>query len=208
MASRAQARRAAEDQAKEEGIVSRKRKVTITLATSRHIELAEGLVDDPYEPGAKLRVVRNVREHPVSHLHARGVLSESQRIAGEAFRSNYERAVLGGAKSIDYTEERVDGGLPAEPLSEAVQRAVDWLNDIARHSGCGMRGYAILTAVCGEGLGLQDTARRMRGSGCPGGRAGDGWVQGILVMSLEALIQHLGMEAVGRSSYKRPRDST
>lgn len=179
--------------------MSRKRKVTITLATSRHVELGEGLVDDPYEKGAKLRVIRNVREHPVSHLHARGVLSESQRIAGEAFRSNYERAVLGGSRAIDYSRVRVDGGLPAEPLTEAAQRATQWLNDVARQSGCGLRGYAILTHVCGEGHGLETTAKMLRGSGCPGGRAGVGWVQGILVISLEALIQHLGMEAVGNA---------
>lgn len=182
--------------------MSRKRKVTITLATSRHVEIAEGLVDDPYEKGAKLRVIRNVREHPVSHLHARGVLSESQRIAGEAFRSNYERAVLGASRAIDYTKERVDGGLPAEPLTESAQRATQWLNDVARHSGCGMRGYAILTHVCGEGMGMEATARLLRGSGCPGGRQGIGWVQALLVDSLERLIQHLGMEAVGRSKRK------
>ncbi len=178
--------------------MSRKRKVQITLATSRHIELGEGLVDDPYEKGAKLRVIKNVREHPVSHLLARGILSDSQAIAGETFRSNYERAVLGASRAIDYTKERVDGGLPAEPLSEAAQRATQWLNDVARHSGCGQIGYTILTHVCGEGIGMEATAKILRGSGCPGGRAGAGWVQAYLVDSLERLIHHLGMEAVGR----------
>lgn len=182
--------------------MSRKRKATITLATSRHVELGEGLVDDPYEKGAKLRVIRNVREHPVSHLHARGILSESQRIAGEAFRSNYERAVLGGSRAIDYTKERVDGGLPAEPLTESAQRATQWLNDVARHSGCGMRGYAILTHVCGEGHGLVATSKMLRSSGCPGGMQGIGYVQALLIDSLERLIQHLGMEAVGRERRK------
>ena len=33
----------------------------------------------------------------------------------------------------------------------------------------------------------------------PGGMQGNGWVLGVLVTSLEALIQHLGMEAVGKS---------
>lgn len=182
--------------------MSRKRKVTITLATSRHVELGEGLVDDPYEKGAKLRVVRNVREHPVSHLHARGILSESQKIAGDMFRAHYERAVLGGSRAIDYVKERVDGGLPAEPLTESAQRATQWLNDVARHSGCGMRGYAILTHVCGEGHGLVATSKMLRGSGCPGGMQGIGYVQALLIDSLERLIQHLGMEAVGRERRK------
>lgn len=176
----------------------RRRKAVVTLATSTHIELAEGLVDDPYEPGKQLRVMRNVREHPVAWLHARGQLSESHRICGEMFRAKYERAMLGGAKAVDYTKERVDGGMPAEPLSEAVQEAVEWLNGCARYSGCGQIGWSVLTAVCGEGFGIQETARRMRHSGAPGGRAGDGWVLGVLITSLEALIKHLGMEAVGR----------
>ena len=176
----------------------RRRKAPITLATSAHIELKAGVVDDPYEKGAKLAVMMNVREHPISRLHHAGQISDSQKIAGEMFRANYERAVLGGSKAIDYTKERVDGGMAAEPLSEAVQRAVQWLNDVARYSGCGPRGYAVLTQICGEGHGLQETARRMRGSGAPGGRAGDGYVLGVLVTSLEALIQHCGMEAVGR----------
>lgn len=178
--------------------MARRRKPTITLATSAHIELAEGIVDDPYEPGAKLRVVKNIREHPISRLAHNGQLSESQRICAEVYRGKYERAILGGAKAIDYSKDRVDGGLPVEPLSEAVQEAVEWLNDCARNSGCGKAGWAILTHVCGEGRGIQETARLMRGSGVPGGRAGDGYVLGVLIASLEALIQHLGMEAVGR----------
>ena len=178
--------------------MAKRRKPTITLATAAHIELAEGLVDDPYEPGAKLRVVRNIREHPISRLAHNGQISESQRICAEMFRSRYERAVIGAQRAIDYAKERVDGGLPGEPLTEAAQEAAQWLNDCARYSGCGQLGYSVLTHVCGEGRGIQETARLLRGSGAPGGRAGDGYVLGVLVTALEALIQHLGMEAVGR----------
>ena len=181
--------------------MSRRRRTTITLATSAHVELAEGLVDDPYEPGAKLRVVRNIREHPVSRLAHNGRISESHRICAELFRAKYERAMIGGARAIDYAKERVDGGLPGDTLTEAAQEAAQWLNDCARYSGCGPIGWSILTLVCGEGRGIQETARLMRGSGAPGGRQGEGWVHGVLVTSLECLIQHLGMEAVGR----RPR---
>lgn len=176
----------------------KKRKVSVTLARSTHLELAEGMVDDPYERGAKLAVVVNVREHTISRLAHGGQISESQRIAAEMFRANYERAGIGGATAIDYTKERVDGGLPAEPLSEGVQRATQWLNDVARHSGCGQTGYAVLVALCGEGKGIEETAKRFRGSGAPAGKPGNGWVLGVLVVSLEALIQHLGMEAIGK----------
>jgi hypothetical protein len=162
------------------------------------MELAKGVVDDPYERGAKAEVLVNIREHTISRMHHAGQISDSQRIAAEAFRANYERAVLGSQKAIDYTKEHVDGGLPAEPLTEAVQRATQWLNDVARHSGCGQTGYAVLTHVCGEGKGIEETAKLFRSAGAPSGRQGFGWVVGVLVVSLEALIQHLGMEAVGR----------
>lgn len=177
----------------------RRRKVSVTLATSAHMEMAKAVVDDPYERGAKAEVLVNIREHPISRMHHAGQISDSQRIAAEAFRSNYERAVLGGSKAIDYTKERVDGGLPAETLTEAQQRATQWLVDVARYSGCGQTGYAILTHICGEGRGIEETAKRFRGSGAPAGKSGNGWVLGVLVTSLEALIQHLGMEAVGKS---------
>lgn len=176
----------------------RRRKATITLATSAHIELAEDIVDDPYEPGAKLRVIRNVREHPISRLAHAGQISESQKICAEMFRARYERSMLGGTTSIDYAKDRVDGGQLSEPLSEAVQEATQWLNDCARYSGCGQIGWSVLTHVCGEGRGIREVARLMRGSGVPAGRPGDGYVLGVLVVSLECLIQHLGMEAVGR----------
>ena len=180
---------------------SRRRKPSITLATSAHMELAKGVVDDPYEKGAKAEVIINIREHPISRMHHAGQISDSQRVAAELFRAHYERSVIGSQKAIDYTKVRVDGGLPAETLTEAQQRATQWLKDVARQSGCGQTGYAILTHVGGDGRGVTETAKLFRGSGAPGGKQGVGWVVGIVVVSLEALIQHLGMEAVGR----RPR---
>jgi len=179
--------------------MGRRRKQSITLASTANIEVAEGLVDDPYEPGVKLRVLRNIREHPISRLAHIGKISESQRICAEMFRAKYERAVLGGARAIDYTRERVDGGVMSEPLSEVVQEAVEWLNSCASQSGCGKLGWSVLTHVCGEGRGIQETAQILRSAGAPAGRAGDGYVLGVLIMGLEALIQHLGMEAVGRA---------
>jgi hypothetical protein len=61
----------------------RRRKVTVTLATSAHMELARGVVDDPYEKGAKAEVLVNIREHPISRMHHAGQISDSQRIAAE-----------------------------------------------------------------------------------------------------------------------------
>lgn len=160
--------------------------------------LAPADVDDPYEAGAKLRVIRNLREHPIATLHHNGTISESQRIAAELFRSKYELSVLGAAKAIDYTKERVDGGRLAEPLSERAQEAFQWLNSVARYPGIGKLGFTVLVAICGEGKGIAETAKAWNGSHAAGSR-GQGYVRGRLIEALEGLIEHCGMTAIGRA---------
>jgi hypothetical protein len=174
-----------------------KRKKPVTLAQQYpQALLSPADVDDPYEPGAKLRVIKNVREHAISQLHSTGVITDDQRIAAELFRAKYEMSVLGASKAIDYTKERVDGGRLAEPLSERVQEAFQWLNSVARYPGIGKQGFSVLVAVCGEGKGLIETAKSWSGCHADGTR-GHVYIKGRLIEALEELIKHSGMIAVG-----------
>lgn len=166
------------------------------------------IVDDPYEPGAKLPVVRNVSEHPLTYLHARGRLHGAASMAsrdsdgvaamrfdaGTRFRSHYERAIIGGAQAIDYSRVKVDGGQMSEPLSETVQASHAWLNDVAK-SNVGAIGYAVLVAICGEGKTLPVVALKFEGSIGLTGRRAEGYVSGRLIEALDALAQHLGLDA-------------
>lgn len=79
-------------------------------------------VDDPFEAGAKIIVMRSTRDDPLGDLHARHMIDEAQYHAGRAFQHDFETAET-GARAIDFTREAVDGGAMPEPLSEARRRA-------------------------------------------------------------------------------------
>lgn len=170
--------------------MSRKKPVSLAQQYPQAV-LAVDDVDDPYERGAKLRIVRNVREHPIAMLAHMGRITEAQRIAGMEFCRRFEAASIGQQQAIDYSRTRVDGGGAIEPLPERIQEAVEWLNSLARASGTSKVGFAILSQICGEGRGIQETALRFHNSGCPKGRAGDGWVLGILVSALEGVLDFM-----------------
>ena len=83
--------------------------------------VAETLVDDPLEPGAKLRVLRQIRNDPLASMYAKGHLAhrDSQGVwhdgtdllaAGERLQELYEDCQLGTISAIDTTKEKVDGG--------------------------------------------------------------------------------------------------
>ena len=168
--------------------MSRKKSISLAQQYPQAV-LAVDDVDDPYEKGAKLRVVRNLREHPISMLAHNGRITEAQRIAGMEFCRRFEAASIGQQRAIDYSRTRVDGGGAVEPLPERVQEAVEWLKRCSR--SVGLHGWPILISVAGEGRGLQETAKLFHRSGCPKGRAGDGYIMGILVMALEAVLDFM-----------------
>lgn len=168
--------------------MSRKKPVSLAQQYPQAV-LAADDVDDPFEKGAKLRVVRNLKEHPIAMLAHNGRITEAQRIAAMEFCRRFEAASIGQQKAIDYSKTRVDGGGGLEPLPERVQEAVEWLKRCSRYVGS--RAWPILISVAGEGRGIQDTAKLFYRSGCPKGRAGDGYIMGVLVVSLEAVLDFM-----------------
>ena len=91
-------------------------------------------VDDPFEPGARITVVRNLRDDPLARLHARRQIDEAQYQAGRAFQHDFETAES-GPRAIDPSTEAVDGGRLPEPITERQQKAVGRLNRIYRELG-------------------------------------------------------------------------
>lgn len=170
--------------------MSRKKPITLAQQYPQAV-LAADDVDDPYERGAKLRVIRNLREHPIAMLAHSGRITEAQRIAGMEFNRRFEAAAIGQQQAIDYSKTRVDGGGAIEPLPERIQEAVQWLNRLAKGGSVGKAGFAILSQICGEGRGVNETAQRFYNAGCPKGRAGDGWVLGILVTALDGVLDFM-----------------
>ena len=56
-------------------------------------------VDDPYEPGAKIVTLRNLRDDPLGRLHDRNQIDEAQFQAGRRFQADWERAEKGLVRS-------------------------------------------------------------------------------------------------------------
>lgn len=78
-------------------------------------QVAPAIVDDPLEKGAKLRVVRSVRDDPLAGMHARNQIDDAQLAAGRLWQRYHEDSEIGGARAIDFTKEAVDGGRFKEP---------------------------------------------------------------------------------------------
>ncbi len=67
-------------------------------------------------------------------MHARHTIDEAQYWGGRAFQRDFEAAER-GPRAIDPAKEYVDGGLPAEPITEAQQEAAIRLAGVYRELG-------------------------------------------------------------------------
>ncbi len=99
----------------------------------------------------------NLRESAIETLFARKFLSRSQKQAADRFRELWESAG-GKSSSLDYTQDRVDGGR-GDPVTSKLMA----LQELKRaRQYLGMRGYGIVEAICGEGRALTEIAPHKR----------------------------------------------
>jgi hypothetical protein len=122
-------------------------------------------VDDPYEAGGKIIVMRSTRDDPLADLHARHMIDEAQYQAGRAFQHDFETAER-GPRAIDPSKEAVDGGLMPEPITEAQRRSARQLAIVYRQLG--QDGSAIVHAVLVHNLTRKQVAESR-------GLSGKGW---------------------------------
>lgn len=100
----------------------------------RNAQVAPIEVEDPYEAGGKLLVMRSVRDDPLALMHARNRIDEAQYQAGRAFQRDFETAER-GPRAIDPGKEAVDGGLSPEPITEGQRKAAKRLALVHRQLG-------------------------------------------------------------------------
>jgi hypothetical protein len=86
--------------------------------------VAPAVVDDPIEHGAKLKVLRSLRDDPLASMHSRGHIDDAQMAAGRLWQRYREHSEVGGARAIDPTKEAVDGGRFKEPDITRQSRAL------------------------------------------------------------------------------------
>lgn len=91
-------------------------------------------VDDPYEAGGKIIVMRSTRDDPLADLHSRSMIDEAQYWAGREFQKDFETAER-GPRAIDPSKEAVDGGMAPEPITEAQRSAAKQLAVVYRQLG-------------------------------------------------------------------------
>ena len=95
----------------------------ISRGQAGHIVEVE--VDDPYDATARISAVRSVRDDPLADHLARGHIDQAQYEAGRAFQRWFAVAER-GPRALGWTEA-VDGGLPAETLTDEQLKAGKWL---------------------------------------------------------------------------------
>jgi hypothetical protein len=122
------------------------------------VMVAPMLVPDPYEAGAQIVVVRNLRDDPLGERHARGTIDEAQYRAGRDYQRDFEQAGGGSVRAIDFTREAVDGGLRDYGVSDARIQATDRLG--AAHVALGLLGTSIAQDVLVSGYSVATIAAR------------------------------------------------
>src|SRR5262249_17487043 len=136
-------------------------------------KVAPVVTDDPYEPGARLTVLRSLRDDPLAAMHNAKQIDQAQYVAARHWQRAFELAEANGMRAVDLTKERVDGGgIPQAALSDAQIRA---FGDLARATGAlGQEGESLIRDFLGRGLTLRDIAAR-RGAQTERERGYIGW---------------------------------
>jgi len=176
-----------------------KRRPAAHKAPAYRSKVVEGerVVDDPFEPGVKMRARVNLAEHPLELMRARGRIDDAQYEAGVRFRAIYERAAIGGGGGVDPSRIRVDGGAPGDAFTDEIAMALNDLRRISRELG--MIGYRVMQAVAGQGIHISALAERWPAPEALRAR------QDYLAMRLREALDVLALEVWGASGASRRR---
>lgn len=119
----------------------KKRKVEPTVHDRRSTDLLANalavptVVDDPMERGAKIAVMRSIRDDKLAAMRSRDEIDEAQFLAGRKYEMIYEWCEVGNVQAINPTKEAVDGGGWGDVLSNRQINATRDLSDIRAHIG-------------------------------------------------------------------------
>jgi len=112
-------------------------------------------IEDPFERGAIIVVMRQKRGDPLGALKVRRHISAAQYEAGRAFQDDFE-TIESPAQAVDPSKPYVDCSRNPQPLSGSFSRALMRLNHANRELG--MIGSAIAHDVLVAGKGYDEIA--------------------------------------------------
>lgn len=113
-------------------------------------------VDDPYEQGAKIMVLRSTRHDPLADMMAKKQIDQCDYVAGRHWQAAYENAEIGAVRGIDPSKEAVDGGRVPDMLTDQQRRAVQDLK--AARLALGPAGNLLVTDVLAKGWSISQAA--------------------------------------------------
>jgi hypothetical protein len=167
---------------------SKKRVPYLSHGAEGRVELGTRMVDDPLEAGQRYQAQVNVRESSIDHMHSRGRIDASQKIAGDRFRKLWEMASVGSNKAMDTSKEPVDGGGIGDPISDDLIRASQELSRVM--SSLGPIGSQLLVSLVGEGKRVEDVAASWSDTGgALRGKRAEGYVSGRMIEALDDLVR-------------------
>ena len=124
----------------------------------RNAQLAAAEVDDPFEEGGKILVMRSTRNDPVADMKARGHLTECEYQTARHWERAYEHAEIGGVPAMDFSKEAVDGGSIREVLTDRQTKAMKELR-LARNA-LGDAGNYLIVQVLGTKMTLMQVCQQ------------------------------------------------
>jgi hypothetical protein len=101
----------------------------------RNAQVAAVVVDDPYEPGARIAVLRSTRDDILAEMLARAEIDQAQFDAGRLYEKYAEQAEIGNVQAIDPSREAVDGGRGYDGITDRQINAVRALSEAGRVLG-------------------------------------------------------------------------
>jgi hypothetical protein len=130
----------------------------------RNAQVVPAEVDDPYaiHPGDKIVVLRSIRNDPLADMMAKSQIDQCDYVAGRHWQAAYENAEIGGVRAIDPGKEAVDGGRPAEVMTDVQRRGMQDIR--AAREALGFEGNVLITDVLGHGLSLKQITIKHAGT--------------------------------------------
>jgi hypothetical protein len=104
----------------------------------------------------RIMAAYNAKESYVGLLFIRGHISAAERRAGDKVRQAFEMMGGAGARAIDYSRTKVDGGQIASTVTIEQLQAGATLREC--HSILGAQGHDLIIRIAGEGKTPRDIA--------------------------------------------------